>query len=250
MWSKKKTPWEANGIASPGRRTIRHPEVKSMPNNTRKTITQGNKNVSESIITTAISPFKNLPDKKTSVHEEIILASEGLLDQFKEGKHKALEDLTYLIDRYIPIIYVHFDDKGIYWYYDREEGIYVPKGKKFLLKIGKSIFAHRISQNVLRSEFVPGYRTIIHDCMQDPDIWETKDYQVIGNGVIIFPSLEVIPHDPKYYAKNKVNANHSEKTSCPALDKWMDERFNSEKDKILFYQFLGLILDPRNTFHK
>ena len=197
-----------------------------------------------------ISPYKDIPEEKTSVHDEILLSAEGMLEKLSEGKHQALHDLTLLINRHIRIIYVHFDDNGIYWYHDRELGIYIPNGKAFLLKIGKSIFGHRISQGLLRAEFIPAYRTIIKNCMQDSDIWENKDYQTIGNAVILYPSLKIIPQDQNFYSKTKVNANYSVDASCPALDKWLDERFTSEKDKILLYQFLGLIIDPRNTFHK
>jgi P4 family phage/plasmid primase-like protien len=71
----------------------------------------------------------------------------------------------------------------------------------------------------------------------------------VRNGMLDWVSLELTPHDPKFYSTYQVNADWNPKSECPVTDAWMDSIFEPEIKKLL-WQVMGVTIYPAMGFQK
>jgi len=71
----------------------------------------------------------------------------------------------------------------------------------------------------------------------------------VKNGMLDWETLELLPHDAKYYSTYQVNAVWDPKSKCPVTDTWMDSLFDPEIIKLL-WQVIGVTIHPGMGFQK
>jgi putative DNA primase/helicase len=71
----------------------------------------------------------------------------------------------------------------------------------------------------------------------------------VRNGMLDWETLELLPHDQKYFSTYQVNAAWDPKSKCPVTDAWMESIFAPEIIKLL-WQVMGVTVHPAMGFQK
>jgi len=71
----------------------------------------------------------------------------------------------------------------------------------------------------------------------------------LKNGMLDWETLELHPHDAKYFSTYQVNASWDPKSKCPVTDTWMGSLFDPEIIKLL-WQVIGVTIHPAMGFQK
>ena len=71
----------------------------------------------------------------------------------------------------------------------------------------------------------------------------------LRNGMLDWETLEILPHDPKYFSTYRVKAAWDPKSKCPITDSWMESIFGADIIKLL-WQVMGVTIHPSMGFQK
>lgn len=71
----------------------------------------------------------------------------------------------------------------------------------------------------------------------------------VKNGMLDWETLELLPHDAKYFSTYQVNASWDPQSECPVTSTWMESLFDLEIIKLL-WQVIGVAIYPGLGFQK
>ena len=71
----------------------------------------------------------------------------------------------------------------------------------------------------------------------------------VKNGMLNWQTLEVLPHDPKYFSTYQITVPWNPHASCPTVNDWFTQTFDEELHPLL-WQVVGVTIYPGMGFQK
>ena len=165
--------------------------------------------------------------------EEHITYDDVMVETEKGDKFSPTKAAEAVIDKYGVIATTNHNT--LYWVYDREKGIYRPDGEHIVLRemdlAAKDACTTTMKTNTLSkiSSFSPGDIT---DFDKDPYMLCVK------NGVVDLRTGGFYKHDKKYKMTIQINADYNPGTTCPTIDKFLDDIMEHSDDKNTVYDII------------
>ena len=165
--------------------------------------------------------------------EEHITYDDVMVETEKGDKFSPTKAAEAVIDKYGVIATTNHNT--LYWVYDREKGIYRPNGEHIVLRemdlAAKDACTTTMKTNTLSkiSSFSPGDIT---DFDKDPYMLCVK------NGVVDLRTGQFYKHDKKYKMTIQINADYNPGTTCPTIDKFLDDIMEHSDDKNTVYDII------------
>jgi putative DNA primase/helicase len=122
------------------------------------------------------------------------------------------------------------------WFY--ESGVWKPSGD---------------SELVRRVQLATGKRFRRDQVQQAKCLLEAREPRIDGlgprhlinvkNGMLNWQTLQLLPHDPKYYSTYQLTVDWNPEATCPTINEWMAETFEAEIIPLL-WQIMGVVIHP------
>lgn len=180
--------------------------------------------------------IKNAMDRIESENrlEDHITYDDVMVETDKGDKFSPTKAAEAAIDKYGVIATTNHNT--LYWVYDREKGIYRPNGELIILRemdlAAKDACTTTMKTNTLSkiSSFSPGN---IADFDKDPYMLCVK------NGVVDLRTGEFYNHNKKYKMTIQINADYKPGSTCPTIDKFLDDIMEHPDDKNTVYDIIA-----------
>lgn len=134
-------------------------------------------------------------------------------------------------------------DKGKrIWHYS--EGVWLPDGYEELTR--RILFC---TGSRYRMDHVNQVASIVKARTPQINGLGPKNFLNVRNGMLNWQTLELIPHDSKFYSTYQLKASWILNSLCPITDEWMSKTFDLEVVKLL-WQVFGITIHPAMGFQK
>jgi putative DNA primase/helicase len=83
-----------------------------------------------------------------------------------------------------------------------------------------------------------------------PELWETPPVETINcvNGLLDVRTRKLSPHTPEHLSPVRINAKYDPRTTCPTIERFLDEAIPDLRN--LYLEVGGLMMTPDNRYEK